>query len=440
MPFHFDCLGNIISYLGGNVVAADASAVSDLLSVELVCTNWEWVLATQVWKALCKNEFAGCVNFPEIANDQQIAAGTKDLRACVWKILYLRITHTCKIMELKEWGVTPAQIKVLVDKRSTMLETKGSIAAALQRDAHEFEIGFEKPFSYTYERRMGYSGNSFSSLGSHSAAPKWEIVTEPCDTLAGYVKKYDTIWVFYWEDYQAQGFPRTQLAPFIRTEQMTTQELEDDKLWWEIYEKSFPEVEREPPEGILLESERFGRVYRIRLNGNTAGLAVVHFLQEVPCGYLLYLGVTPSFRSLSLGSKLFSFVFDDVETAYQSAGKECLGLVWEVDPPWNADDVEERETRERRVRFYERLGAADFGGSYLQPPLRGGSPVPMTLMFRPCGQINAFPEPPQLLAIIRAMYWESFHGVNGVPLSVVEELFKMYLDDGPPAKWQIQYV
>ena len=66
----------------------------------------------------------------------------------------------------------------------------------------------------------------------------------------------------------------------------------------------------------------------------------------------------------------------------QVTGWPYLGLVLEVERPETAENDEDRQLRERRIRFYLRNGAAVFDQTdYIAPPVAPGQPsLPFHLM------------------------------------------------------------
>jgi hypothetical protein len=58
---------------------------------------------------------------------------------------------------------------------------------------------------------------------------------------------------------------------------------------------------------------------------------------------------------------------------------------------------------------------------YLQPPVDGSTILPMQLMFRPAHGASP-PDAETVRAMIRAMYAEKYHAMNGIPIEVLSAL------------------
>ena len=175
-------------------------------------------------------------------------------------------------------------------------------------------------------------------------------------------------------------------------------EVESDAPLWALYDTAFPAEEREPRSVTHAGLERgLVDVLRLRSTGETLGFAIVHRLVEPEAAFLVYLAVAPNARGKGLGAALFE------EVARRSRG----GVVWEVDRPAMASDAAERALRERRQRFFERLGGRIVFSDYLQPALHGPSPVPMALMA--FGAALSAP----VEALVHALYFEKYAALNG---------------------------
>lgn len=170
-----------------------------------------------------------------------------------------------------------------------------------------------------------------------------------------------------------------------------------DDLWWQIYHASFSLEEREQPE-VILESLRAGAglVYRVRFDGVTRAIATTHLLRHPPATFLVYLAVDEKYRDRGHGGKLFDHI--------ASRGGN---LIW--------------ETQRNRIAFFERHGGVLLPRPYCQPPLRGGEPVPMQLMFRPEASAP-IPDPNTVEALVRAMYFEKYGAINKIPAPALQDL------------------
>jgi hypothetical protein len=94
-----------------------------------------------------------------------------------------------------------------------------------------------------------------------------------------------------------------------------------------------------------------------------------------------------------------------------------------VEIPALAATAEERRRRELRIEFFHRLGGSVLPRPYAQPPLQGGEPVTMHLMYRPSAG-PGLPDTATTEALVRAMYFEKYGAANGIPAEVLERLLR----------------
>jgi GNAT superfamily N-acetyltransferase len=178
-----------------------------------------------------------------------------------------------------------------------------------------------------------------------------------------------------------------------------------DERFWEIYDCSFPIEEREP-RSVIVNAARsgVGRIARALDDGKTVGLASAHLLKDPRAIFLVYLAVDPARRGQGIGRALFDFIAAD-----------CPQVIWEVNRPELATDSAERQRRERRIGFFRRAGGEPLEHPYRQPPLGENlPPVPMLLMARP--------RPPDVTALVRAIYFEKYGAQNGIGAAALESL------------------
>lgn len=199
-------------------------------------------------------------------------------------------------------------------------------------------------------------------------------------------------------------------------------ELTADADWWGIYQDAFPTHEREPGEVIVASLRRgVGVAVRGRVEERTVALATLHLLREVPAVFLVYLAVDRAWRSQGFGAPLFDFAWQEGRVGLQRLGLNARGMIWEVEDPATSANEDERATRSRRLAFFARRGAHLLERPYAQPPLHGGGPVPMRLMYRPAENATV-PTPTEADALVRAAYFEKYGGVNQIPEEVLTEL------------------
>jgi hypothetical protein len=227
-----------------------------------------------------------------------------------------------------------------------------------------------------------------------------------------------------------------QLSDDTRFDCPAADELAEDKEAWRIYEESLPPEEREPIE-IILDSLRrsLGMALRARRAGATVGIATTHLLLDPAAVFLVYLAIDSRYRDLGNGATLFEYAWSSSEGLLRRRGYSPLGLIWEVDDPRVAGNPDEELLRCRRIRFFQRQGGAILSRPYRQPPLIRTEPVAMQLMYRP-SQGGSMPDAATVEALIRAMYFEKYGEVNGIPSQTLQGLLTASL----PAQIQFRPV
>ncbi len=121
---------------------------------------------------------------------------------------------------------------------------------------------------------------------------------------------------------------------------------------WTIAEDSFPPEERETCWAFLEPIEN-GRstLYIARQEEKVVGFTKLTRLGQSPIYFMEYLAVARQSRNRSIGSQIITFLCKDLQ------GQPNAGMLLEVEPPLAAEGPQ-RQLRERRIRFYHRLGAA----------------------------------------------------------------------------------
>jgi GNAT superfamily N-acetyltransferase len=207
-------------------------------------------------------------------------------------------------------------------------------------------------------------------------------------------------------------------------ETLTAGELIRDQAWWVLYTEAFPASEREPQE-VILRSVTWdvGLAFRARHHGTTVGLATVHLLKRPPAVFLVYVAIADAFRGGGLGRQLVSTAWELAAERLKTDTAGAGGLIWEVDDPEDPSSEAETGKRQGRVRFFRRLGGEMLSRSYLQPPVDGVAPVPMRLMYRPAAG-SPWPSPPEIEALVHAIYFEKYGSVNGISATVLSDLLR----------------
>jgi GNAT superfamily N-acetyltransferase len=208
----------------------------------------------------------------------------------------------------------------------------------------------------------------------------------------------------------------------ITIEAATPAALRDDAGFWQLYATSFATAEREPAEVILRSIEQGpGFTLRALADGRTVGLATGHVLEEPAATFLVYLAVDPAWRSRHLGRALFDVADRSGATRLIERSRPTSGMAWEIDDPSADVSPSERNVRQGRLRFFEKLGGRMLDTPYVQPPVDGHTLVPMRLMFRPVAGQN-LPTGAATEKLIRAIYFEKYCAINNIPSSTLERL------------------
>jgi hypothetical protein len=197
-----------------------------------------------------------------------------------------------------------------------------------------------------------------------------------------------------------------------------------DSALWQLYDSAFPSTEREP-RSVILETLRRGEgvVVRARRDANTIGLALAHLLRHPPVLFVVYLAVDQKLRSHHIGTTLFEKLWTTGMERYAERNQSPTGIVWEVDIPERATSEQGLQQSRRRLTFFARLGGQVLPVRYFQPPVDGVTPVPMHLMFRPAPGWS-LPHVSGHSTLVRALYFEKYHGANGIPEPVLEDLLQ----------------
>lgn len=113
------------------------------------------------------------------------------------------------------------------------------------------------------------------------------------------------------------------------------------------------------------------------------GFACIYEIEETNALWLDYIAVDVQFRNSGYGSALFNSI------AGYKKDEGSLAVFLEVEIP-EEEDGPEQEIQKRRIRFYERNGAARLPVDYHLPTKEGS--MPMYLFFKPAGNLSILPE------------------------------------------------
>jgi ribosomal protein S18 acetylase RimI-like enzyme len=104
-------------------------------------------------------------------------------------------------------------------------------------------------------------------------------------------------------------------------------------------------------------------------------------------GALFYMAVDPNLRARGIGGFMFGCVQSMLATDAQWCGAKAMGLILEVERPDTAADAKVRDLRERRIKFYERLGCRLLKRiDYLQPAVDADH-APLRLHLMATGEV-----------------------------------------------------
>ena len=140
-----------------------------------------------------------------------------------------------------------------------------------------------------------------------------------------------------------------------------------------IYEESFPSNERQ---SIYTIKKRIqGDLYKMfigRLKDKVVFMALLYPLKNTDFILLDYMATDENFINKSIGTDLIKNILGKITPKY---------LILEVENPNYGNN---KEQRERRIKFYRRLGAKEMKNvRYILPPLSGNTPTEMILMVLP---------------------------------------------------------
>ena len=190
----------------------------------------------------------------------------------------------------------------------------------------------------------------------------------------------------------------------------------------DIYENSFPPEQRDDSEGLLRSIVSGKRICEVVYGaGELLGLAVLFRLSIRDIWFLEYFAVRSDYRGKGIGSQFLANLIERVRIQEPSTP----GMVFEVEAPDGVIDDEQR-SRERRIEFYERNGAAliDCAFGYEAPNLAGEGSVRYHLMWMPTGVEVKRLQGQLLRGCVKAILTESY-GLEAEDRLVVEVLERL---------------
>lgn len=175
---------------------------------------------------------------------------------------------------------------------------------------------------------------------------------------------------------------------------------------WAIAEDSFPPEEREPCQAFLEPIEN-GRstLYIVGQQEKVVGFTKLTHLDQSPIYFMEYLAVARQYRNQSIGSQIIAYLRKDLQ------GQPDAGMLLEVEPPLAAEGPQ-RQLRERRIRFYQRHGAARIldHDAYRMPSTIDAGSLWMYLMWLPTREGGLPPANLSLRDLINLLFREAYSG------------------------------
>jgi GNAT superfamily N-acetyltransferase len=164
----------------------------------------------------------------------------------------------------------------------------------------------------------------------------------------------------------------------------------DDPLFWttcELYVESFPRDERGPlghfaamiSGGDGDDSSR-SHVAIADVDGELAGFRYFSYHPDAGLGFFVFLAVDERFRKLGIGTALLDFGKEICLNDAQEMGGELDAIIFECERPELARTPDERDFREKRLRYFANRGGILLSKEHVQPALGAGrNPVPLYL-------------------------------------------------------------
>lgn len=162
-----------------------------------------------------------------------------------------------------------------------------------------------------------------------------------------------------------------------------------------IYEQSLPSNERQPRSVI---EDRLDQglctLYGVMEDASVIGMMVIWIFEDTPFTFLDYLAIHQDYRGKGIGE----FCMQKIKEEFSKLNKSML---IEVEDP---DFGEDRVTKVRRIRFYEKCGSKWLVNTpYIIPPLDGTEPTPMLLLIIADEQVTQL-DGASVREIIRRIY------------------------------------
>ena len=135
-------------------------------------------------------------------------------------------------------------------------------------------------------------------------------------------------------------------------EDMKLKDISIDEFKKDVYSyylEIFPEDERKPLELIQASyNNHYTRIIKILHKNEMVGFMILNKAKDNGYVILDYLAIMSQYRNSKFGTKALQILIEQE--------KECRGIFIEVEKVGLGKDIEENLIREKRARFYEKLG------------------------------------------------------------------------------------
>jgi hypothetical protein len=208
----------------------------------------------------------------------------------------------------------------------------------------------------------------------------------------------------------------------IRLRMLDSAALTQNQAWWDIYQDSFPDSEREP-RSVLISAVELGRAIAIEAQNaaTTVGIASATLLHDPPAVFLSYIASAGSMRGSGIGKRLFDYTWIAGASALEESGHTDACMICEVEKPNLATTPDDTAIRDRRFRFFLGLGGIVLSRAYFQPALLGRDPVALALIYFDRHQLGE-PDGARQEALVRAIYRERYEAINKLDRTMLAEL------------------
>ncbi|MEH7076671.1 GNAT family N-acetyltransferase [Neobacillus drentensis] len=146
------------------------------------------------------------------------------------------------------------------------------------------------------------------------------------------------------------------------------------------------------------------------------GYALLYEIEHLSAIWLDYMAIDTKFRNAGYGTQLFNKII-------QTKRDDLVGMFVEVEIPEGNEAT--RKQQQRRINFYERLGARKLNIPYQLPTHEGG--FPMYLYFKPSSTIQRLPKE-QIRAVIAEVF-DHIHSDIHDRYAILEKFLHLIKDE-----------